>query len=189
MPIELFDIEIKIPNGVSFKKIGLEKQKDIEEFDFFIEKNGDEKLKEIAENVKQHFGFMSTSNAGYSVSVSGYMPRIKEGEKHTCPQRANSLGSMIDSEAENIDIWETRGDDKCCSFCGSLHPDRLLELITEHGFNIIEASTKSYKLYVNRKSVPNASYGGIKYYMWHNTPEFIEKYNGLLSDYEKAFKR
>lgn len=81
---------------------------------------------------------------------------------------------------EHLDTWELRGKDKCCSFCGSLHPERVLELVRENGSSIIEMSTKGYKWYVNQPNVPNAAFGGIKYYRHHDTQEFIDELNRLI---------
>lgn len=121
------------------------------------------------------FGFTGRSQGQRTIRIHSYMPRVVLNEKHTCPRRINEIGPWEYKEA--IDTWEMRGDDKCCSFCGSLHPDRVVELVKEFGLGIIQNSTKSYKWYINRASVPNASYGGIKYYRMHDTDEFITKMN------------
>ncbi len=73
------------------------------------------------------------------------------------------------------------GEDLCCSFCGSLNPDRVIDLIKQYGFSIINPSTKSYKWYVERLHIPNASFGGIKYYRWHDDEKFIKDYNDLVT--------
>lgn len=138
----------------------------------------DELLHEYLGGCMQSFGFTGRSGDGYSVSISGYVPTTKTGEKQTCPNRMESFGGQ--ERKENLDEWELRGDDKCCNYCGSLHPDRVLELIKELGWGVIKKTDKDYKWYVERKDVPNAGYGGIKYYRWHDTAEFIEKYNEMV---------
>ena len=180
---EKFDVEIKTPVFVISAK-GISKAEALE----LCEKTladypHDEKLQEHLGKCMKMFGFMGSSGDGYSVNISGYMPTIKTGEKQTCPNR---MESFIAQRKENIDEWEMRGDDKCCSYCGSIHPDRVLELIKEKGFGIIERTDKDYKWYVNRSGVPNASYGGIKYYRWHDTGEFIKQYNELVKIHKQT---
>jgi hypothetical protein len=114
--------------------------------------------------------------------VNAYLPIIDTGEEHNCPQRTPGPWAYGDGP----DTWKLIGKDKCCSFCGSLHPDRVIELVKEHGTSIIEMSTKSYKLYINQPNVPNASFGGIKYYRHHDTKEFVDQINELYKK-EKAY--
>lgn len=132
----------------------------------------DEKLKEMLSQCIEHFGFMGSSGNGYKVYISAYLPRTDTGETQTCPERMRSVGPF--ERKENLDTWRLIGGDRVCSFCGSLHPDRVIELLKELGIGIIDNSTKSYKFYVHRPDVPNASFGGIKYYRWHDTPEFVD---------------
>lgn len=61
--------------------------------------------------------------------------------------------------------------DRCCSWCGSLHPEDLIDIIYGYiegteGYHL-SFTDKSYKLYVNRPGVRNASEGGIKFYVDH----------------------
>jgi hypothetical protein len=123
------------------------------------------------------FGFTGISHGGRRIMISAYKPVLRLDEKHTCGRRMDGLGPW--EHEEMLDYWEMRGDDKCCSFCGSLHPDRVIELLKERGSGILEPSTKSYKWYLNRPEIPNASFGGIKYYRQHDTPGFIEKINQI----------
>jgi hypothetical protein len=93
----------------------------------------------------------------------------------TCKSRNSQPGPW--KHGEGLDHWRTeKNGDRCCSFCGSLHPDDFMRLVTqaaEDGSDVqIEPSDKSYKVYVSRPSVPNASEGGIKFYKWH-TPENV----------------
>ena len=138
----------------------------------------DEILQEQLTACMDSFGFRGFGGAnGYDITISAYRPTIKTEEEHQCPQRVEGPWAY----GNGTDVWEIRGDDKCCSYCGSLHPDRVIELMKEHGVGIIERSTKNYKWYVNRPNIPNASFGGIKYYRHHDTEEFINQFNELIS--------
>lgn len=71
----------------------------------------------------------------------------------TCGRRMTDWGPW--ERAENLDRWTTghglAGQDavgKSCSFCGSLHPDRFLELVAD-GW-IIEPTDKNYKAYLKQ---------------------------------------
>lgn len=132
-----------------------------------------EKMPEIIKSL----GFCGVSFNGDVISVRGRMPNF-ELEKQTCPRRINELGPW--EKKENVDYWRMIGSDKVCSFCGSLHPDRVIELIKKNGIQIVERSTKSYKWYIHQENVPNAMYGGIKYYRFHDTDEFIKQYNEII---------
>jgi len=90
----------------------------------------------------------------------------------TCRSRMEQRGPW--EYREGLDTWEySPNGDRICSFCGSLHPDDFMELVrqaAEGGAEEvveIEPSDKSYKIYVGRQSVRNASVGGIKFYTWH----------------------
>lgn len=179
---ERFDIEIRTPVFL-INAEGITKEQARQIAEKCLEDNPhDQTLHDMMADCMRSFGFTGSSQGGYSVSISGYIPRQKTGEKQTCPNRMESVGTQ--EHKEGLDEWELRGDDKCCSYCGSLHPDRVLELIKEKGFGIVEKTDKSYKWYVNRNNVPNAGYGGIKYYRWHDTDEFIEKYNELVTKHK-----
>lgn len=100
-------------------------------------------------------------------------------ERQTCGRRMGEFGpwEMI----ENIDHWEVLANgDKVCSFCGSLHPMTVIEIIKVHGLQTVQRSTKSYKWYIQRPNVKNASDGGIKYYRHHDTEDFINTFNEIV---------
>ncbi len=105
---------------------------------------------------------------------------VKKLERQTCPSRLNDFGPW--ERIEKIDFWRsmTNGD-KVCSFCGSMHPDSVLEAVRQYGSQSIEKSTKSYKWYINRPGIDNVYGGGIKYYRAHDTQEFVEELNKLIS--------
>jgi hypothetical protein len=71
----------------------------------------------------------------------------------TCPRRMHEFGSW--ERTEGLDSWTTGhgvvGQDEIglsCSFCGSLNPDRFMQLVAE-GW-IVGPTDKSYKAYLDR---------------------------------------
>lgn len=89
-----------------------------------------------------------------------------------------------------LDGWQKRGEDRCCSYCGSLHEDEFFEVLKGYvevkpGYRF-DLTTKSYKRYASRPGVSNASEGGIKFYMWHLSAESTEEQKAL---YGAAVKR
>lgn len=100
-------------------------------------------------------------------------------ERMTCGRRGETPFTGKD---QNADYWRTKPNgDRTCSFCGSMHPMDVIKAIEEDGFGVIGGTDKSYKWYVRRPNVQNASEGGIKYYKQHDTPEFIDRYTSLVS--------
>lgn len=76
------------------------------------------------------------------------------------------------------DHWRSQGADRCCSYCGSWHPDEFLNFLhvaaDPNQPGRIEHATKDYKIYVHRPGVANASEGAIKFYKWHLPQEIDE---------------
>ena len=137
----------------------------------------DEEIQEHMKDIMGNFGFTGKyCSPTFSLTVSAYMPVTRTTEIMTCDRRLET-GRPLE---ENLDYWEIRGDDKCCSYCGSLHPERVLELIKERGKEIFEKTTKPYKGYIDRPEVPNAGFGGIKFYVHHFSAEQLSKLNQLL---------
>lgn len=91
-------------------------------------------------------------------------------EQHLCPDRQNT--PRISGWPEK-DTWDVRANgDRCCSFCGSLHPEDYMRLMRDacddtSETHIERATGKTYKFYVHQKDVSNALDGGIKFYVWH----------------------
>lgn len=181
---EKFDVKIKTKEvNVDIKK--LSKQTALDLVNGILKDNPEDKyIQDNLPSIIEHFGFQGISYDENEISISGYIPRIVTEEVQTCQRRIQDLGPW--DRKENIDKWVIIGDDKCCSFCGSMHPDRVIELIKLYGMKIIEPSTKQYKWYIHQENVPNASYGGIKYYRYHDTPEFIKQYNDLINNEKRT---
>jgi hypothetical protein len=81
--------------------------------------------------------------------------RRRKGEKQTCPRRMSNWGSW--EREEGLDVWrQEKASDtfggapdlevRHCSFCGSLHPDDFMRMITE-GY-VVVPTDKSYKAYL-----------------------------------------
>lgn len=107
-------------------------------------------------------------------------------QKHHCPRR-NEYGTMFvhgSKPGETPDDWFMRGNDPCCTYCGSIHPDRMVEIIKEYGEMVLEKSTKHYKIYVKRPKIQNSD-GGIKYYRHHDTPELVSILNSIYINQNK----
>jgi hypothetical protein len=69
----------------------------------------------------------------------------------TCPRRMQEMGPW--EHGEGLDSWREDGRREVeagtfCSFCGSLHPEKFLELIAE-GW-VVEPTDKNYKAHLGR---------------------------------------
>ena len=99
---------------------------------------------------------------------------IESLERQRCGRRDDFGRSATQSEVDNVDTWRKSGKHIKCSYCGSLHPMDVIEIIKEHGFQSRSGSDKDYKWYIKNGD------GGIKYYRQHDTKEFIDAYNALV---------
>ena len=90
-------------------------------------------------------------------------PDRQEFEKHTCPYRKHTPGQQDISEA---DEWRVVGNDRVCSFCGSMHIDDFKALFEDKGARL-ELNTRRDKIYIHRKGVGNAGEGAIKIKILH----------------------
>ncbi len=171
----LYKVDIKTPKGVRVK---------LDDVDYdtafavceSLRRDGssDPELVRILTKCIAGFGFTGISSGEYRVHISAYLPVTDTGEAHTCGSRS----TINEGQEGHLDTWQLIGKDTVCSYCGSLHPERVLELVKEHGLGVLEPSTKSYKWYVTRRDVPNSLFGGIKYYRWHDTPAFLSALEG-----------
>lgn len=86
-----------------------------------------------------------------------------------CPRRAEN--TVTSSQFPEEDTWRKVGRDRCCSYCGSLHPDDFFAICREaskpDGAAEVEGTDKGYKLYARWSDTGNASKGGIKFYTHH----------------------
>ena len=73
---------------------------------------------------------------------------------------------------EELAVYENRGKDKCCSYCGSWHPVEFLSFLktvaeNEDSNYRIELNTRRDKIYITRPHIKNATHGAIKIYLFH----------------------
>lgn len=112
---------------------------------------------------------------------------------------------------EGQDRWQRfkSNGDRVCSYCGSLHPDDMFEIVRQSAeasedadygsVPEIEPSDKFYKIYVRRPGVRNAMEGGIKFYVCHLPrgkdgkvdvpPEREKEYRRAVASSRKRFDR
>lgn len=105
----------------------------------------------------------------------------------TCPRRMREMGPW--SREEGQDTWSDtprRAEEVTpfCSFCGSLHPGKFLELVAQ-GWTV-EPTDKTYKAYLSQESatpgpaVPRV-YRRSKFYYQHlsdtQQQQFVDLYN------------
>lgn len=101
-------------------------------------------------------------------------------QHHTCPRRAESGRDNPDSPFHgsgiNLDTWRDDAAGPCCSYCGSLQPERFLEL-ARAGW-IVGPTDKSYKAYLAEDETSGRQ---SKFYFQHlsveQQDEFIELHN------------
>ncbi|MFE0472536.1 hypothetical protein ACFW2V_13070 [Streptomyces sp. NPDC058947] len=118
----------------------------------------------------------------------------------TCPRRMNEVGPW--EHEENLDSWleGDRGSEEAhqpdpepyCSFCGSLHPEKFLELIAE-GW-VVEPTDKTYKAYLGEvlhgperiampgEPLPPIRCGRAKFYYQHFTEDQMQKFVDLYNN-------
>lgn len=175
----VFGIEIKIGDKVDIKEEGLDFDTAKNICETMLKRHSDnEKFSEKMASCLDDFGFSGYSGGGISISIDARLPFEKTDILSNC--REYEIRPMGDPP-----VWERVGDDLVCSYCGSASPDTVLRLIKKNGFGVLSPSTKGYKWYLRRASVPNAGFGAIKYYRWHDTPKFIEEYNKLVAEFKE----
>lgn len=129
-------------------------------------------LEELTQGVREE------AEQKYATEQEKYAEEVAFG-MHTCPRRMIEMGPW--EREENLDTWQLRGGDRCCSFCGSLHPERFKEIVQEACRNPggpvkFSRSTKNYKWYVQKPGE-----GGVKFYTWHiPSEEFAEELNRII---------
>jgi hypothetical protein len=95
-------------------------------------------------------------------------------DKFRCPQRNPAMDAV--SNYPRTDAWkiDTPKGDRTCSYCGGIHPDDFIPILKAAcdptDLTRIDWSDKSYKIYISRPDVKNASEGAIKSYGGHGLP-------------------
>lgn len=173
------EMEIDTPTGAIINRTGMSLDEAVERFKMIYSCTDDEQLVKHMEGSIRSFGFSGISSGGYRIHISARMERIKGKEKFTCGRRQDLFAYQ--GQVKNEDTWDLINGDRICSYCGSMHPDEVLAIAMETP-GAIERSDKGYKWYINRPNRPNASFGGIKYYRQHDTPEFVAAWNRMIDE-------
>ena len=100
-----------------------------------------------------------------------------------CPRRAEAPMQVTDPKD---DVFEP-----CCSYCGSMNPDRFMELL-EAGQLVLGATDKDYKVYVSgRDGQHELNTREIKFYFQHLSEDqqrrFVDLWNADLTE-KKLFQ-
>jgi len=138
------------------------------------------KLQEQLETLNNQIEELKRQREQVAYQILNTQQATDPADIQTCPSRMNDIGPW--EREEGLDRWELVGQERCCSFCGSIHPEDVNSLLDLDDVNV-EVSDKRYKVYIRRSGVSNASEGGIKYYVWHKLDDddemalLIEKIN------------
>lgn len=91
--------------------------------------------------------------------------------KHVCPRRVADQGPF---QYPDSDIWNVESGNLMCSYCGSLHPDYVLEMM-RLGVELIPTD-KNYKIYVRVFGVLEGKFY-FQHFSMEQKQEFIDLYN------------
>lgn len=112
-------------------------------------------------------------------ALRGFRRASRASQKQTCPRRMAEWGSW--KREEGLDSWGPHG----CSFCGSLHPDRFMELV-EAGAEV-GPTDKSYKAYLRHSEIKGGSgiipNGEAKFYYQHLSSEQRVRFVELINEH------
>jgi hypothetical protein len=104
---------------------------------------------------------------------------------HRCGRRDESLRPDLfsGSRGNGPDTWDLGPDGyRTCSYCGSIHPDDLMDVcrktLADPRYSVT-GTDKGYKFYLRQPGVRNASEGAIKFYT-HHVPESPSKEDQAL---------
>ena len=110
---------------------------------------------------------LAMTSCDVEIPPNGSLPRRPVETGVTCPSRMRGGGPW--EIREGLDTWDKIGPDRCCDFCGSIHPEDLNKLLEDDTIGVvIHRSDKKYKFYIHRDGVINAGMGAIKWYTWHD---------------------
>lgn len=113
----------------------------------------------------------------FHTAVLKTVPNPDEGEvelprDERCPLDDGRLFNQLP------ELWSKVGDDRCCNYCGSIHPDDFLALLdkftdSDLPYWYLSLNDRKDKIYLHRPEVKNADDGAIKFKVAH------------LADYDK----
>jgi len=186
-------------DGIELEEIGLNLEEALSIVKRFVAlRLSSSREMEFWEMMGDGFGYKKFGLGHFYFAITAYFDKIHLlDQKQTCPSRMDKNGKG--EHIENIDYWIMIGEDKCCSYCRSIHPDRVIELIKMYGPKIIGSSKLSgdertfiagkktgYKVSViNRPDVIAYEFGGVEFYSSHFNKEQIEIYNTLMHGYKR----
>lgn len=116
---------------------------------------------------------------GYDWVACKWIEKL-QGEAQTCQRRMSEAGPW--EYKEGIDVWHKRdGEDgpRTCSFCGSVHPNDVIEII-KGGGTTEKATGKSYKGYLYRGATQTHLPSHMKFYLQHFSQEQVDALNAAM---------
>lgn len=121
-------------------------------------------------------------------SPATFFAAAREGNKMNSPFK---IPTSCDNQEWRVAQWGERDSDRwpegfpqprTCSYCGSAHPEDLMELV-KLGW-VCEMSTKPYKSYWNPPKGQIGAIPPVKLYNNHVNQEWAEKVNAALRQIE-----
>ena len=91
-------------------------------------------------------------------------------KKQTCPRRMQDWGPW--ERETNLDYWRR---DRTCSFCGSLEPEYVLDILTKGA--VIGPTDKNYKIYLAYHRNKH-----MKFYFQHFDVDQQMRFIGMMND-------
>lgn len=124
-------------------------------------------------------------------TMSENQPNKINPNEHMCPLRA---GDFMSGRFPGPDRWDKRGNDRVCSYCGSMHPDEFLECVKKAADGVdgveLDVADRRHKIYIHRPGITNADGGAIKFYIAHFSDEqFKDNFDLLNTAISRSFQR
>jgi hypothetical protein len=114
---------------------------------------------------------------------------VSTNDTFYCPRRDDMLSwlgkfsPIFDPAREGTDTWRTlHSKEPSCSYCGSIKPERLFQIIEEGGE--IGPTDKGYKFYTHEKGTGVCSYckGTGKHYPFGNDPTLTDEERATVQE-------
>lgn len=98
-----------------------------------------------------------------------------EPMNNDCPRRSSPRNPSVFKFDAEPDHWRT---DRTCSYCGSMHPDDVIELVRSGNAEIVPTD-KNYKAYVRNRSGAETEEG--KFYYPHFSGDQMQAFIDLCN--------